>query len=254
MRVLFIGDVIGKPGRRALQVLLPSLRRELTPDLVIANGENAAGGNGLTLDTAHEILSAGVDVITSGNHIWDQKEFLPHLDGELPVLRPLNYPPGVPGKGYLQRGEVVVVNLQGRTFMAPIDCPFRTADDLLHRLTHARIIIVDFHAEATSEKQAMGWYLDGRVSAVLGTHTHVPTADPRILPKGTAFVTDVGMCGPYNSIIGVEVQDVLERFLLQTPKRFTVASGPAVLNAVLIDIDDQSGRALSIVRVDRETR
>ncbi|MDZ7378800.1 MAG: TIGR00282 family metallophosphoesterase [candidate division KSB1 bacterium] len=254
MRVLFIGDVIGKPGRRALQVLLPSLRRELTPDLVIANGENAAGGNGLTLDTAHEILSAGVDVITSGNHIWDQKEFLPHLDGELPVLRPLNYPPGVPGKGYLQRGEVVVVNLQGRTFMAPIDCPFRTADDLLHRLTHARIIIVDFHAEATSEKQAMGWYLDGRVSAVLGTHTHVPTADPRILPKGTAFVTDVGMCGPYNSIIGVEVQDVLERFLLQTPKRFTVASGPAVLNAVLVDIDDQSGRALSIVRVDRETR
>lgn len=254
MRVLFIGDVIGKPGRKALQVLLPSLRRELTPDLVIANGENAAGGNGLTLDTAHEILSAGVDVITSGNHIWDQKEFLPHLDGELPVLRPLNYPPGVPGKGYLQRGEVVVVNLQGRTFMAPIDCPFRTADDLLHRLTHARIIIVDFHAEATSEKQAMGWYLDGRVSAVLGTHTHVPTADPRILPKGTAFVTDVGMCGPYNSIIGVEVQDVLERFLLQTPKRFTVASGPAVLNAVLVDIDDQSGRALSIVRVDRETR
>lgn len=254
MRVLFIGDVIGKPGRRALQVLLPSLRRELTPDLVIANGENAAGGNGLTLDTAHEILSAGVDVITSGNHIWDQKEFLPHLDGELPVLRPLNYPPGVPGKGYLQRGEVVVVNLQGRTFMAPIDCPFRTADDLLHRLTHARIIIVDFHAEATSEKQAMGWYLDGRVSAVLGTHTHVPTADPRILPKGTAFVTDVGMCGPYNSIIGVEVQDILERFLLQTPKRFTVASGPAVLNAVLVDIDDQSGRALSIVRVDRETR
>lgn len=254
MRVLFIGDVIGKPGRRALQALLPSLRRELTPDLVIANGENAAGGNGLTLDTAHEILSAGVDVITSGNHIWDQKEFLPHLDGELPVLRPLNYPPGVPGKGYLQRGEVVVVNLQGRTFMAPIDCPFRTADDLLHRLTHARIIIVDFHAEATSEKQAMGWYLDGRVSAVLGTHTHVPTADPRILPKGTAFVTDVGMCGPYNSIIGVEVQDILERFLLQTPKRFTVASGPAVLNAVLVDIDDQSGRALSIVRVDRETR
>lgn len=254
MRVLFIGDVVGKPGRRALQTLLPSLRRELAPDLVIANGENAAGGNGLTLDTAHEILSAGVDIITSGNHIWDQKEFLPHLDSDLPVLRPLNYPPGVPGKGYLQRGEVVVVNLQGRTFMPPIDCPFRAADDLLPKLTHARLIIVDFHAEATSEKQAMGWYLDGRVSAVLGTHTHVPTADARILPKGTAFVTDVGMCGPSNSVIGVEVQDILERFLLQTPKRFTVAGGPAVLNAVLVTIDDQTGRALSIVRVDREAR
>ncbi|MFN3974712.1 MAG: TIGR00282 family metallophosphoesterase [Dehalococcoidia bacterium] len=254
MRVLFIGDVVGKPGRRALQTLLPSLRKELAPELVIANGENAAGGNGLTLDTAHEILSAGVDIITSGNHIWDQKEFTPHLDGELPVLRPLNYPPGVPGKGYLQRGEVAVVNLQGRTFMAPIDCPFRAADNLLNGLVGARIIIVDFHAEATSEKQAMGWYLDGRVSAVLGTHTHVPTADPRILPRGTAFVTDVGMCGPYNSIIGVEVQDILERFLLQTPRRFSVASGPSVLNAVLVDIDDQSGRARSIVRVDRESR
>ncbi|GBD11852.1 hypothetical protein HRbin23_01531 [bacterium HR23] len=253
MRVLFIGDVIGKPGRRALQALLPSLRRELAPDLVIANGENAAGGNGLTLETAHEILSAGVDIITSGNHIWDQKDFLPHLDGELPVLRPLNYPPGVPGKGYLQRGEVVVVNLQGRTFMPPIDCPFRTADRLLESLHGPHIIIVDFHAEATSEKQAMGWYLDGRVSAVLGTHTHVPTADPRILPKGTAFITDVGMCGPVNSIIGVEVEAILERFLTQLPRKFGVATGPAVLHAVLVDIDDHTGRARSIQRVDRET-
>ncbi|MCS7207221.1 MAG: TIGR00282 family metallophosphoesterase [Dehalococcoidia bacterium] len=254
MRVLFIGDVVGKPGRRALQIFLPILRKDLTPDLVIANGENAAGGNGLTLDTAQEILQAGVDIITSGNHIWDQKDFIPHLDSDLPVLRPLNYPPNLPGKGYLQRGEVVVVNLQGRTFMAPIDCPFRTADALLQRLQGAKIIIVDFHAEATSEKQALGWYLDGRVSAVLGTHTHVPTADPRILPKGTAFITDVGMCGPLHSIIGVEVGEIIQRFLTQTPRRFSVAGGVAVLNAVLVDIDEQTGRARSIVRVDRQER
>lgn len=246
-----VGDVIGKPGRHAVKGLLPGLRRDHGLDLVIANGENAAGGFGLTPATAQELFAAGVDIITSGNHIWDQKEIIPHLDGELPILRPLNYPPAAPGRGYLIRGGVLVVNLIGRTFMGSYDCPFRTMDRLLAELTKLpAVVIVDFHAEATSEKAAMGWYLDGRVSAVLGTHTHVPTADPRLLPKGTAYVSDVGMTGPLNSIIGDDPETVLARFLTAMPTRLQVADGPVVLNSVVVDIDEASGRATAICRLD----
>jgi hypothetical protein len=205
LQILSIGDVIGKPGREAINQLLPGLRREYQVDFVILNGENAAGGVGLTQATAHELLSAGVDVLTSGNHIWAQKDIIPCLDTDMPVIRPLNYPPGVPGRGYIVRGDVAVVNLIGRTYIGSYDCPFRAMDALLERLGQ-KIIIVDFHAEATSEKVALGWYLDGRISAVLGTHTHVGTTDARILPHGTAYVTDIGMTGPLDSVIGDNVE------------------------------------------------
>jgi len=228
------------------------LRRQYRLDLIIANAENAAGGVGLTLDTARELLDSGVDVLTSGNHIWAQKEIIPYLDGELPILRPLNYPPGVPGRGYIVTGQAVVVNLIGRTFMGDYDCPFRAMDRLLAELEDKPpVIIVDFHAEATSEKVAMGRYLDGRVSAVLGTHTHVGTVDCQLLPGGTAYITDIGMTGPINSVIGVDSQAVIERFLTQIPHRFSVGKGKAVLNAVLVAVDESSGRAISIERVDK---
>jgi metallophosphoesterase (TIGR00282 family) len=248
-----IGDVIGKPGRRALQKMVPLLRQEFSLDLVIANSENTAGGFGLTVDTAYELLESGVDVLTSGNHIWDQKEIYPHMDGELPLIRPANYP-DAPGRGSLVCGDVMVVNLIGRVFLPPLDCPFRTADHLLREAEAAggpRVIIVDFHAEATSEKQALGWYLDGRVSAVLGTHTHVGTVDAKILPQGTAYVTDVGMTGPSDSVIGSDTSMVLERFLSGLPQRLTVARGPVVMNSVLLDIDVETGKATSIERLDR---
>ncbi|MBI4199617.1 MAG: TIGR00282 family metallophosphoesterase [Chloroflexi bacterium] len=253
MRILFIGDIIGKPGRRAVRSLVPGLRMELGLNLVVANGENAAGGFGLTQETAEELLDSGVDVITSGGHIWDQKEVIPYLESDVPVLRPLNYPPGVPGQGYRQVGDVLVVNLMGRVFMGALDCPFRAMDALLKSLSpRPAVIAVDFHAEATSEKQGLGWYLDGRVTAVVGSHTHVATADPRILPKGTAFVTDLGMVGPINSIIGSNPDDVLARFLYQTPNRLAVAGGPVRFNSVLVEVDGQARRATRIERVDRE--
>jgi metallophosphoesterase (TIGR00282 family) len=254
MQILAIGDVIGKPGRQTVQKLLPGLRQKYDLDLVIANGENAAGGFGLTLATANELLDAGVDVITSGNHIWDQKEIIPHLDGELPILRPLNYPAGVPGRGVLTRDHIAVVSLIGRTFMGSYDCPFKAMDQLLAGFRHNySIIIVDFHAEATSEKVAMGRYLDGRVSAVVGTHTHVGTIDARVLPRGTAHITDIGMTGPLDSIIGDDAQSVLTRFLTAMPHRLSVGSGATnILNAVLINVDDKSGQAVSIERIDRE--
>jgi hypothetical protein len=252
MRVLMLGDVVGRPGRRAVAQLLPSLREELGIDLVIANGENAAGGRGLTLATAGELFAAGVDVLTSGNHIWDQKEVLPHLDGELPILRPLNYPPGVPGHGYLVHEGTLIVNLMGRVFMGSWDCPFRAFDSLLQKVDPLPSkIIVDFHAEATSEKVAFGWYADGRTSAVLGSHTHVATADPRLLPKGTAYITDVGMVGPLDSVIGVRTQAVLERFLTQTPTAMPVAEGTVIFNSVLVELDGLTGKAVSIARLDR---
>jgi metallophosphoesterase (TIGR00282 family) len=253
MKVLAIGDVVGKPGRRCVAALLPQLRRELALDAVVANGENAAAGRGLTGKTAQELFDAGVDLITSGNHIWDQKEILSHLDSKAPILRPANYPEASPGRGIENIGQLTVINLQGRTFMYEIDDPFRTADRLLAAVPAGQTIVVDMHAEATSEKIAMGWYLDGRVSAVFGTHTHVPTADCRLLPKGTAFVTDLGMCGPRDSIIGVEAEPVIRKFLTGMPAKFSVAeSSPVVVfNSVLIDMDE-SGRARSIDRVDRE--
>ena len=255
MRVLMIGDIIGKPGRQTLARLLPALRRELDVDLVTANAENTAGGFGLTPKTARNLLDAGVDVMTSGNHIWDKKDIIPHMD-EFPLLRPANYY-GAPGRGWLMHGDVMVLNLQGRTFMpANIDCPFREADKRLAeaeaQLGHPPpVVLVDFHAEATSEKQSLGWYLDGRVSAVVGTHTHVATADARLLSAGTAYVSDLGMTGPLDSVIGTETEPVLERFRTGLPQRFKPAEGPCILNSVLIDIDPQTGHATDIVRIDR---
>ncbi len=253
MRILMIGDVIGNPGRRAIRALVPALRQEHSIDMVIANGENTAGGFGLTLDTASELLDNGVDVLTSGNHIWDQKEIIPYLEEGLPLIRPANYP-DAPGRGTLVYNNVMVVNLMGRVFMPPLDCPFRTADRILQEAEASespQVILVDFHAEATSEKQALGWYLDGRVSAVVGTHTHVGTVDSRILPKGTAYVSDVGMTGPMDSVIGSDIGAVIDRFLTGMPQRLPVSSGPVVLNSVLIDVDQDNGRALAIERLDR---
>jgi len=254
MLILVIGDIIGKPGRRAVERLLLDLRKLYGLNMVIANGENAAGGFGLTPSIAQELLSSGVDIITSGNHIWAQREIYPILNSDLPLLRPLNYPPGAPGRGHLVRGPVMVVNLLGRTFLGvSLDCPFQAMDRLLAGLvTKPPVIIVDFHAEATSEKAAMGWYLDGRVSAVVGTHTHVGTVDTRILPGGTAFVSDIGMVGPADAVIGFHTEEVLQRFLSGMPNRLTVSEGRAVFNSVLLDIDKKTGRAQSIQRLDRE--
>lgn len=253
MRILMIGDVIGKPGRQAIRSLVPGLREEYGIDLVIANGENSAGGFGITLETAYEMLENGVDVLTSGNHIWDQKEIIPHMDEGLPLIRPANYP-DAPGRGYLIQDDVMILNLMGRVFMPALDCPFRAANALLQPkdgVAVPKVIIVDFHAEATSEKQGMGWYLDGRVSAVLGTHTHVGTVDAKILPKGTAYLTDVGMTGPVNSVIGSDPEAVLDRFLTGMPQRLQVARGPVMMNSVLIDVEPGTGKALSIERIDR---
>ena len=249
-----VGDVIGRPGRRAARALLPGLRQEYAIDLIIANGENAAGGIGITTQTADELFESDVDVITSGNHIWAQREIIPTLDSSPAILRPLNYPNGVPGHGYFIRGEAMVVNLIGRTFIGNFDCPFRAIDQLLEDLADNKppVIIVDFHAEATSEKVAMGWYLDGRVSAVLGTHTHVGTVDARLLPKGTAHITDVGMTGPIDSVIGDDVNAVLTRFLTQLPYRISVGKGSVILNSVLVEIEETTGRAKHIKRIDRE--
>ncbi len=253
MLVLVVGDVIGRPGRRAVGALLPGLRQQHGLDLVIANAENVAGGLGLTSTTAKALFDAGVDVLTSCNHIWAQKEIIPYLDSEMPILRPLNYPPGVPGRGYLLSGQAMVVNLMGRTFIGNFDCPFRAMDKLLAELKpKPPVIIVDFHAEATSEKMAMGRYLDGRVSAVLGTHTHVGTIDAQLLPQGTAYVTDIGMTGPIDSVIGDDAEAVLRRFLTMMPHRLSVGKGKTIFNAVVVRVDDNSGRAISIDRIYHE--
>ncbi len=251
--ILAVGDIIGRPGRQAVRKLLPDLRQQYELDLVMANAENTAGGLGLTPTTAKELLNAGVDVLTSGNHIWAQKEIIPYLEGEMPILRPLNYPPSVPGRGYIVNSQAMVVNLIGRTFMGDFDCPFRAMDKLLAEpRPKPPVIIVDFHAEATSEKMAMGRYLDGRVSAVLGTHTHVGTTDAQLLPQGTAYVTDIGMTGPINSIIGDDTESVLQRFLTAIPHHLSVGKGKVMFNAILVKIDDNSGRAISIDRIYRE--
>jgi len=254
LKILAIGDIIGKPGREATIKMLGELCPEYAIDMVIANGENLAGGIGLTPSTAQELLEAGVNVITSGNHIWAHKDILPYLDSDLPILRPLNYPPGVAGRGFVIHQKVAVVNIIGRTFMGNYDCPFRAMDKLLAELpSDVKTVIVDFHAEATSEKVGMGHYLDGRVSAVLGTHTHVPTADEQILPGGTAYITDIGMVGPKHSVIGVEIDQVLERMLTQIPRRLPVAGGRQVIfDAVVVEIDSLSGRATAIERLHHE--
>ena len=253
MRILMVGDVVGKPGRKAVSVLLPELREKHSIELIVANGENAAGGIGLTPETAHELFQAGVDVITSGNHIWHHKDIIPYIETEPRVLRPLNMPPGVPGRGYLVTEQVMVVSLLGRVFVGHYDCPFRAMDHLLEEVNpRPSVILVDFHGEATAEKIALGWYLDGRVSAVLGTHTHVGTVDTRILPKGTAFVSDVGMVGAINSVIGDDIDSVIDRFLTSMPHRLSVGKGPPIFNSVLVDVEEDGGKAVSISRLDLE--
>ena len=255
MKLLFIGDVVGRPGRQAVQALLPRLRSELGLDYVVANGENSAGGAGITAKTAAELFGAGVDVITTGDHVWDQKETAQLLENEPRILRPLNYPPGVPGRGscVVQQGDkppLAVVNAQGRTFMPPLENPFLLVPPEVERLRRQTpVILVDFHAEATSEKIAFGRLLDGQVTAVIGTHTHVPTADEQIFPGGTAYLTDAGFTGPQESVLGREIAPVLRRFLTQCPQRFEVARTRIMLLGALIEVDPTTGRACSIRRV-----
>lgn len=252
MKILAIGDIIGKPGRNAVKEILPALCGEHNIDLVIGNGENAAGGLGLTLSTAEDLFDSGVDVITTGNHVWAHNDIIPYLDSELAILRPLNYPPMNPGRGHLLKNNVLIVNLVGRVFMGHVDCPFRAMDKLLVEFEHKSIlIIIDFHAEATSEKVAMGRYLDGRVSAVLGTHTHVGTSDARILPGGTAYVTDIGMVGPLDSVIGDDPDSVIKRFLTQIPSRLSVGKGTVSFDAILVEADEKTGKAVGIRRIQK---
>lgn len=258
-RFLFIGDIFGHPGRRIVAEKLPDLVKEFSPDLILANGENAAAGFGITPPLVEELLGLGIEVLTSGNHVWDKKEIIPYLaehpDGRL--LRPANFPASTPGHGLLisrtaSKVPYAVLNLQGRVFLPSLDCPFRTADALLAKIpVEVKIRIVDVHAEATSEKVAMGWYLDGRVTAVLGTHTHIPTADERVLPQGSAYITDLGMSGPYDSVIGVDKAAVIKKYLDQIPIRFEVAKGDVRLSGVFVEADPASGRALSIQRITR---
>lgn len=254
MKILFIGDIFASAGRRILAEQLPQITASEGIDLVIANAENAAGGFGLTPLVAEELFSMGIHVLTSGNHIWDKKEITDYLAQQPRLLRPANYADGAPGTGVAivdTAGGVrcAVINLQGRTHMPPTDCPFRKADEILNGLDASiRVRIVDFHAEVTSEKMAMGWYLDGRVSAVIGTHTHIPTADERILPRGTAYQTDVGMTGAYDSVIGVQKDIVLKRFLTSLPVRMEAAKRGVELHAALLDVDEATGLARSIQR------
>ena len=256
MKILFIGDIVGSPGRRAVRELLPKLRQLHSLDVIIANGENSAGGNGITPDIAEELFGCGVDAITTGDHLWDQKEVMELLQNEKRFLRPLNYPPGTPGKGSAilkirDLPPVAVMNVQGRTFMQPpLDNPFTLAlDEAKWLRQHTPIIFVDFHAEATSEKIAFARMLDGQVSAVVGTHTHVQTADEQIFPGGTAYLTDAGFTGPHESVLGREIQPVLTRFRTAMPQRFEVARNDVKLNGAVIEIDAATGKAVKIQRV-----
>ncbi len=254
MNVLMVGDVYGEPGRAAVQKLLPKIRQEHHIDFAVVNVENAAGGFGVTPTLARGFLEQGADVMTTGNHIWDKKEIVEYIGKENLLLRPANYPVGTPGAGYitLKAGphRVTVINLMGRVFMHPIDCPFRKADEILAEIgKETPNILVDMHCEATSESVAMGWYLNGRVSAVVGTHRHVQTADERVLPGGTAYITDLGLTGPTDGVIGVDRDQIIQRFLTQMPIRFETAKGPVKLHAVVIAIDGETGRATSIQRL-----
>lgn len=257
MNLLYVGDTVGTAGRTIIRTLLRPLQKEFAIDFTVLNCENAAPGNGVTPKMADDFLDWGVDVLTSGNHIWNRREIIPYLEKQTHLLRPANYPPGNPGRGVVvaksRSGEpVAVINLQGRVFMPAIDDPFRTVDVLLKELpSSVKTIFVDMHADATSEKVAMGWYLDGRVSAVIGSHTHIPTADEGLLPGGTAYQTDAGMTGPYHSVLGVMKEQAIGRFLTQIPERFEQASQDVRLNAVVIEIDAATGKATGIERIQR---
>lgn len=254
MKIMLTGDVVGRPGRRAFQKYTPKLRQERQIDVVVVNGENSAGGKGITRKSLDELYHGGADIVTSGNHVWDKKDVLEFIDREPFLVRPANYPEGAPGKGsciYPFRSKNIgVMNLSGRTFMPVLDCPFQKAEALLRELTPVcDVLILDFHAEATSEKMAMGWYLDGRVNCVVGTHTHIQTADERILPGGTAYITDLGMVGSWNSVLGVCTDIVLDKFTKALPVRFDLANGPNVYSAVILEIDDVSNKTTAIERV-----
>jgi len=254
MRVLFIGDVFGRPGRKALESQLGYLKSFYGADFCIANAENAAAGKGITYDVAQELYAAGVDIITLGNHAWDNKDVFSFIDDDRRIVRAYNYPPGVPGRGFTTfetplGTKITIAQIFARLFMLNVDCPFRGADNLLRETGDDHILILDLHGEATSEKVALGWYLDGRVTAVIGTHTHIPTADERILPKGTAYITDVGMTGPYDSVIGMEIETATERFLTTLKKPFKVATENVKISGVLITVDDLTKKAVSIERL-----
>ena len=258
MRVLFIGDIVGKPGREAIKIFLSSLQEEYRIDVTIANAENAAGGNGLTKEIAMELYDAGIQFLTMGNHVWDQRAIMNYIEHEPRLVRPANYPMGAPGKGYgfvrAAGRKIGILNLAGRTFLPPLDDPFSGAIKWINQITQETpIIVVDFHAEATSEKVALGWFLDGRVSAVLGTHTHVQTADARLLQNGTAYITDVGMTGPRDSVLGIKKEIIINRFLTQLPVKFELANGPVQLNAVVLDIDNDTGKTQHIEAIQRTT-
>jgi metallophosphoesterase (TIGR00282 family) len=258
MNILFIGDIVGAPGRQAVKELLPGLKKEYKLDFVIANAENAAGGSGITGRVAQELFGSGVNVLTSGDHIWKKRDVFEIIQAEENILRPINFPSGAPGRGQgifqdRQGKKLGIINVQGRVFMEALECPFRSTRQAIEDLSkETRVIIIDMHAEATSEKVALGWYVDGLASAVLGTHTHIQTADEKILPKGCAYITDVGMTGPYDSVIGRRKEDVLERFITAVPTRFEVAQQDIQLHGVVFEVDSDSGRALSIQRIQRK--
>ncbi|MEE9550456.1 MAG: TIGR00282 family metallophosphoesterase [Candidatus Binatia bacterium] len=255
MRILVLGDVVGRPGREAIREIIPSLIKSEKIDLAVANAENVSGGAGVDIKSAEELFSAGIHVLTSGNHVWKKKEIYSYLESNPCMLRPANYPDGAPGRGWLEweheaRLRVLIINLEGRIFMRNLEDPFRCVEKILKE--HGQfspVVLVDMHAEATSEKNAMGWFLDGRVSVVYGTHTHIQTADERILTEGTAYITDLGMCGPMDSVIGVEKETVIEGFLSQLPRRFEVARGNVVLQGILLDVDEATGKAKEIRRI-----
>jgi hypothetical protein len=258
MKILFIGDIVGSPGREAIRKLVAPFRQDHGVDFVIANAENASGGSGITSKVAEDLFASGVDVITSGDHIWKKSEIFELIVREERILRPLNFPSGAPGRGsavFKSRNgrKVGVINVNGRVFMEALECPFRSALKAAEELSReTKVIVLDVHAEATSEKVALGWYLDGKVSAVLGTHTHIQTADEKILPKGTAYITDAGMTGPYDSVIGRRVEDVLTRFLSSIPVKFEVADTNIQLHGVLVEVDEGTGKAVSIARVQEK--
>lgn len=255
MNILVIADIVGRPGRRAIKGLLPGIQKEHNIDFVIANAENAAGGRGLTQQVMNELLNSGIDVLTMGNHVWDNKEIYSFVDDEFRLIRPVNYPSYCPGQGYhVYTGginkKIAVINAIGRVFLPPMDCPFQTVEAVIKEVQEeSDIIIIDFHAEATSEKLAMGYYFDGKVTAVLGTHTHIQTADERILPNGTAYITDLGMTGPLESILGMDKEMVINKIIYQRPVRLEVAGGIAILQGVILRIDDSNNQVQEIVRI-----